>query len=75
MDNIDVEAATEHEIIVANLPGYCVNEVSTHAVALILACARKITLFNSLVRKKIWDLTPARPVLRTQGKILGIFGL
>jgi len=75
VDNIDVEAATEYGIIVANLPGYCVDEVSTHTVALILACARKITLFDSLVRQKIWDFALARPVLRTQGRILGLFGL
>lgn len=75
VDNIDVEAATEHGIIVANLPDYCVDEVSTHAVALILACARKITLLDNLVKQEIWNLTLARPLLRTQGRILGLFGL
>ncbi|TES85736.1 MAG: C-terminal binding protein, partial [Candidatus Aminicenantes bacterium] len=33
VDNIDVEAATERGIIVANVPDYCVDEVSTHAMA------------------------------------------
>jgi len=75
VDNIDVEAATEYGVIVANLPGYCVDEVSTHALALILACARKITLLDSLVKQKRWDLTLARPILRTQGRVLGLFGL
>jgi D-3-phosphoglycerate dehydrogenase len=40
VDNIDIKAATEYGIIVANVPDYCVDEVSTHAMALILACAR-----------------------------------
>ncbi len=75
VDNIDVEAATEYGIIVANLPGYCVDEVSTHTVALILACARKINLLNDSVRQRIWNFALARPVLRTQGRILGLFGL
>lgn len=75
VDNIDVEAATEHGIIVANLPDYCVDEVSTHAVALILSCLRKITLLDNLVKQEIWNLTLARPLLRTQGRILGLFGL
>jgi D-3-phosphoglycerate dehydrogenase len=75
VDNIDVEAATEYGIIVANLPGYCVDEVSTHAMALILACARKITLLDNLVKQKIWDFALARPVLRTRGRVLGLFGL
>jgi len=75
VDNIDVEAATEYGIIVANVPDYCVDEVSTHTVALILACARGITLLNSKIREKIWDFTLAKPLFRTKGKTLGLFGL
>jgi D-3-phosphoglycerate dehydrogenase len=75
VDNIDVEAATEHKIIVANVPDYCIDEVSTHALALILACARGITLLNSKIKEKRWDFTLAKPLFRTQGKILGLFGL
>jgi len=75
VDNIDVEAATEHGIIVANVPDYCVDEVSTHAMALILACARGITLLDRKRREKKWDFTLAKPLFRTQGKTLGLFGL
>lgn len=75
VDNIDIKAATDYGIIVANLPGYCVDEVSSHAVALLLACVRKVTLLDNLVKQKKWDLTLARPILRTRGRILGLFGL
>ena len=75
VDNIDVEAATEHKIIVANVPDYCVDEVSTHTMALILACARGITLLDRKIRDKKWDFTLAKPLFRTQGKTLGLFGL
>ena len=75
VDNIDVEAATEHKIIVANVPDYCIDEVSTHTMALILACARGIVLLNSKIREKKWDFTLAKPLFRTQGKTLGLFGL
>ena len=75
VDNIDVEAATEHKIIVANVPDYCVDEVSTHTMALILACARGITLLNNKIEEKKWDFTLAKPLFRTQGKTLGLFGL
>jgi len=75
VDNIDVEAATEHKIIVANVPDYCIDEVSTHAMALILACARGITLLNSKIKEKRWDFTLVKPLFRTQGKTLGLFGL
>ncbi|MHC2995598.1 MAG: C-terminal binding protein [Candidatus Atribacteria bacterium] len=75
VDNINVEAATEYGIIVANVPDYCIDEVSTHTMALILACARGITLLNSKIREKRWDFTLAKPLFRTQGKTLGLFGL
>jgi len=75
VDNIDVEAATEHKIIVANVPDYCVDEVSTHTLALMLSCARGITLLDRKIRDKKWDFTLAKPLFRTQGKTLGLFGL
>jgi len=75
VDNIDIEAATEHGIIVANVPDYCVDEVSTHAMALILTCARGITLLDNKIREKRWDFTLAKPLFRTKGKTLGLFGL
>jgi D-3-phosphoglycerate dehydrogenase len=60
---------------VANVPDYCVDEVSTHAMALILACARGITLLDRKRMEKIWDFTLVKPLFRTQGKTLGLFGL
>lgn len=75
VDNVDVEAATEYGIIVANVPDYCIDEVSTHTMALILACARGITLLDRKIRDKKWDFTLAKPLFRTQGKTLGLFGL
>jgi D-3-phosphoglycerate dehydrogenase len=75
VDNIDIKAATEYGIIVANVPDYCVDEVSSHAIGLILGCARGIILFNSKVKEKRWGFSLAKPLFRTQGKTLGIFGL
>ena len=75
VDNIDIEAATEYGIIIANVPDYCVDEVSTHTMALILACARGITLLDGKISEKKWDFTLAKPLFRTQGKTLGLFGL
>jgi D-3-phosphoglycerate dehydrogenase len=75
VDNIDIEAATEYGIIIANVPDYCVDEVSTHAMALILACARGVTLLDREIRDKKWDFTLAKPLYRTKGKTLGLFGL
>jgi len=74
VDNIDLEAASDHKIIVANVPDYCVDEVSTHAMALILACARRITLLDGKIRKKEWDFALAKPIFRTKDKVLGLLG-
>lgn len=75
VDNIDLKAATEYNIIVANVPDYCVDEVSTHTFSLILSCARKITMLNRKVREKKWDFTLAKPLFRTQDQTIGLFGL
>lgn len=75
VDSIDVKAATERGIIVANVPDYCVDEVSTHTMALILACARKVPYLSTTVKKGKWDFTVAKPLFRSRGRILGLFGL
>lgn len=75
VDNIDVEAATEHGIIVVNVPDYCVDEVSTHAMALILACLRKVPYLSTTVKRGKWDFMVGKPLFRSQGRVLGLFGL
>ena len=61
VDSIDVKAATERGIIVANVPDYCVDEVSTHAMALILACGRKVPYLSTTVKNGNWDFTVGKP--------------
>ena len=75
VDNVDVEAATEHNIIVANVPDYCVDEVSTHAMSLILVCARGLTILDRKIREQKWDFTIVKPLFRTEGQTVGLFGL
>ncbi len=75
VDNVDVEAATKHNIIVANVPDYCVDEVSTHALSLILACARGLTILDRKIREQKWDFTVVKPLFRTEGQTVGLFGL
>ena len=54
-DNIDIEAATEFGIKIANLPIYCIDEVATHTMALFLDLLRKTTMLDRLYRKGIWS--------------------
>ncbi len=74
LDNIDVESATENGIIVTNVPSYCIDEVSDHAIALLLACARKIIYYNAAVKSGIWDQNIGTKMFRLRGKTLGIIG-
>jgi len=74
VDTIDIEAATLYGIIVTNVPSYCIEEASDHAMGLILACARKIVLLNEAVKNGIWDFKLSKPVFRIRGKTLGLVG-
>lgn len=77
-DHVDIEAASEKEILVINSAGYCADEVVVHAMALLLACARRIPQFHDLVRTGRWDTTTRSNALRlptVYGQTLGIVGL
>jgi len=74
VDNIDVEAATEHGIVVTNVPDYCMDEVSTEAMALVLCAARRILHYDRSVRTGAWDVKLGMPLFRLKGLTLGIIG-
>jgi D-3-phosphoglycerate dehydrogenase / 2-oxoglutarate reductase len=56
VDNIPVARATELGMLVANVPDFCVEEVSDHAIALLLASARRIVTLARSTRAGSWDL-------------------
>jgi D-3-phosphoglycerate dehydrogenase len=74
VDNVDVDAATARGIVVTNVPDYCIEEVSDHALALLLACARKIPFLDRRVRGGRWDARDAAPMHRLRGQVLGMVG-
>src|SRR3981189_1637565 len=74
VDNIDIKAAAELGITVPYLPDYCMHEVSGHAMALLLALARKIPLSNSLVQAGHWEMPAVVPIHRLAGRVLGLLG-
>ena len=75
LDNIDVDAATDLGILVCNDTFYCIEEVSDMAMALLLACTRKIALLDRAVRAGIWKYSMARTGYRLRGSTLGLMGL
>lgn len=74
VDNIAVEEATRRQILVTNVPAYCLDEVTEHTMSLLLACARKICHFNDQVRSGAWGPAGGKPLFRVRGQTLGIVG-
>lgn len=74
VNNVNIPTATKKGIIVTNVPDYCIEEVSDHTVALILACARKICQLNKTVKNGKWDFKDYLPMYRIMGQTLGIIG-
>src|SRR6478752_3487151 len=60
-DMIDVAAATERGVLVANTPAYCLEEVATHTLAMILSLARGLPQYDRAVRAGRWSAVEARP--------------
>jgi D-3-phosphoglycerate dehydrogenase / 2-oxoglutarate reductase len=74
VDNIDIKTASKLGISVNYVPDYCMHEVSDHAMALLLALARKIPLSNKLVQAGRWEMPPVVPIHRLVGRVLGLVG-
>lgn len=75
VDNIDIKAAAALNIVVTYVPDYCLQEVSDHAMALVLALARKVPFSNALVQQGRWEMPAVVPIRRLEGQVLGLVGL
>jgi D-3-phosphoglycerate dehydrogenase len=80
-EGIDVQAATDYGICVSNGGDFNSEEVAEHAMALILACARKLVRLDRAVRAgkwshrtrmELWEMLP--PMFQIRGQTLGIIG-
>jgi D-3-phosphoglycerate dehydrogenase len=74
LDNIPVDHATALGILVTNVPDFCLDEVSDHVLALLLACARRVVSFARATRAGVWNLQAGRPMYRLRGQTLGLIG-
>ena len=74
VDNVDLAAATEAGIVVTKVPDYCIDEVSDHAMALLLTVARKIPFSNAQVHAAVWQMKSVVPIHRLRGSVLGLVG-
>lgn len=72
LDIIDIKAATEKKIMVANVPDYCINEVADHALTLMLAITRKLGIALREVAKGNWNYAMTAPIRRYSEMSLGL---
>src|SRR5471032_1630282 len=74
VDNVDLAAATAKGIVVTKVPDYCIDEVSDHTMALLLAAVRKIPFSNREVHEGRWNMKAVVPIGRLRGSVLGLVG-
>ncbi|MDP7224129.1 MAG: C-terminal binding protein [SAR202 cluster bacterium] len=77
-NHIDHEAATDQGIMVVNSAGFCTEEVSNHAILMLLACAKKLTLMNEMVKAGKWGAETRDailPMVPIDGQTLGLVAL
>jgi D-3-phosphoglycerate dehydrogenase / 2-oxoglutarate reductase len=78
VDMIDLQAAGEHGIPVANVPDFCIEEVSDSTIGFLFSLNRRIFILDRWVRSGGWGSTrpiPYWPPARLRGQTLGIVGL
>jgi D-3-phosphoglycerate dehydrogenase / 2-oxoglutarate reductase len=73
VDTVDIPAATEAGIIVANVPDFCFDQVADTAMSLILSVPRQVHLLNAQVHQGIWNKNAAKPIHNFRGATLGFF--
>ena len=73
-DNIDLNAATNRGIKVANVQGYANHSVSDHAVALLYSCARSIRLAKEALENK-FSQPPRLEMFEFHDKTIGVIGI
>ena len=78
VDMVDLQAAGEHGIVVANVPDFCMEEVSDSTIGFLFSLNRRIFILDRYVRSGGWGSTrpiPYWPPARLRGQTLGIVGL
>lgn len=74
-DNVDSASALAAGIMIGHCPTYCVDEVATHTLALLLACVRDVVSTHAKVASGGWTDNPSVRQWRMAGRTLGLIGL
>ncbi|HEY7220322.1 MAG TPA: C-terminal binding protein [Candidatus Binatia bacterium] len=74
VDTVDLVECTKRGIYVANVPDYCIDEVATHALTLILNWARKLPIAKQTIKSGQWNIAALRPLESPRDQVLGLLG-
>lgn len=72
VDIVDVQAATDRNILVTNVLDYCTEEVADHAIALWMTLARKLPDYDRATHKGIWKWQSGKPIYRLRDRTMGV---
>lgn len=72
-DGIDLQAAADKDIYVCNVRDYCYEEVSTHALALLLEFARRVAKYDAWTHAGNWYAMPGKQH-RLKEQVIGVIG-
>lgn len=75
VDPVDLEAARYLNIRVTNVPDYGMEDVASHAFAMMLSLARHLPDYDRMVRAEGWDKLGAGKLYRMHSQTIGILGL
>jgi D-3-phosphoglycerate dehydrogenase len=75
VNNIDVKAAAKCGVRVCNVPDYGIQEVSAHALALMMALTRKLFVVERSMQRGEWNYEVSVPITRYSEQTVGIVGL
>ncbi len=73
-NNVDIEAAARHGLVVCNVPDYGTEEVADHAIMFLLAIARRLVSSHEAIRAGTWDYRSALGAPRLRGRTFGVIG-
>ena len=73
-NNVDVESASRHGVVVCNVPDYGTEEVADHAIMFLLALVRRLVVSHQTIREGNWDYRTAVGAPRLRGKTFGVVG-
>ena len=72
VDTLDLDTAAQRGVVCAHVPDFCAEEVSNHALMLMLAVVKKVVLLDRWVREGSWRPKPLSPMLHLHGQTLGL---